>query len=146
MAFALTLLFPVGTGAQIINSKLKKENEDLKAEVDSLKRVIEDLRNDIILRDSIANEMMKIFEENEAKGSVGLDLDEYNPEVTDSLLNIWYLHRQVNEDIAADSFDMDSIRFNSDVSDEVMKERLEKMNSFITLPYNEKVRNYMVLY
>ena len=41
---------------------------------------------------------------------------------------------------------MDSVRFSSNVSDAVMKERLENMNSFITLPYNEKVRNFMILY
>ena len=144
---ALMTFLPVTGSAQVlIRGKLKKENDSLKVQIDSLKKAIEELRQDILLKDSIANEMLDIYEENEDKSAAGLNPQDYSPEVTDSLLNLWYLHRQVNEDNSAEGYDMDSIHFSSNVSDAVMMERLKNMNSFITLPYNETVRNYMVLY
>ncbi|MBQ6286815.1 MAG: LysM peptidoglycan-binding domain-containing protein [Bacteroidales bacterium] len=141
----LVAFLPTLADAQVIRNR-KKEVEDLKAKVDSLTKVIEDLKEEIILKDSLTNEMLDIYEENEEKGKSWLNPEDYSPEVTDSLLNIWYLHRQVNEDNTNEQYDMDSVHFTSNVSDEVLRARLESMNSFITLPYDEKVRNYMVLY
>ncbi len=147
LAAALLLLLPTGAEAQVLfKNRAKKENDSLKVQIDSLNKIIEELRQDILLKDSIANEMLDIYEENEDKGAAGLNPEDYSPEITDSLLNIWYLHRQVNEDNSNEMYDMDSVHFTSNVSDAVMKERLENMNSFITLPYDEKVRNFMVLY
>lgn len=71
--------------------------------------------------------------------------DDIRKEELDSLLTIWYHQLKVgqyDEDITID----DSLRFTSNVSDSVFVERLKKMNSFITLPYNETVKNYMILY
>ena len=147
LAAALLLLLPTGAEAQVLfKNRAKKENDSLKVQIDSLNKIIEELRQDILLKDSVANEMLDIYEENEDKGAAGLNPEDYSPEITDSLLNIWYLHRQVNEDNSNEMYDMDSVHFTSNVSDAVMKERLENMNSFITLPYDEKVRNFMVLY
>ena len=75
----------------------------------------------------------------------GIAPETYSQEVTDSLLSIWYLHRQAQNSLEGD-YDMDSVRFTSNVPDKVFLERLAKMNSFITLPYNETVRNYIILY
>ena len=44
------------------------------------------------------------------------------------------------------NYNMDNVHFTSDVSDEVMIQRLKNMNSFINLPYNETVKNWMILY
>ena len=83
--------------------------------------------------------------ENEDKSAAGLNPEDYNAEVSDSLLNIWYLHRKVSD--AADiEYDMDTVRFASNVPDSVYIERIKAMNSFIDLPYNSIVRNYIVLY
>ena len=140
------LTFPAVLSAQGTKQKLKKENQELKQEVDSLKKAMEKLRKEKLAKDSLANEMIGIYEENEDKSAAGLNPEDYNAEVTDSLLNIWYMHRQVSGNKEGEGYDMDSVRFSSNVSDAVMKERLENMNSFITLPYNEKVRNFMILY
>ncbi len=144
-------LLPIRIHAQtkkgsIFRNKYKEENKELKARIDSLLKTIDDLHKDIILKDSLAQEMLSIYEENEDKSAAGLNPEDYSPELTDSLLNIWYLHRQVNADNVNESYDMDSVHFTSNVSDEILQSRLESMNSFITLPYNETVRNYMVLY
>ena len=122
------------------------ENTELRSKIDSMNAVIEELKKDIILKDSLAKEMLSIYEENDDKSAAGLNPEDYSPELTDSLLNIWYLHRQVKNDRNGEGYNMDSVHFSSNVSDEVLKDRLEGMNSFITLPFNETVRNYMVLY
>ena len=142
----MLIILPPGMDAQVTKQKLKKENQELKQQVDSLKKAMEKLRKDNLEKDSINNEMRGIYEENEDKSAAGLNPEDYNAETTDSLLNIWYMHRQVSGNKEGEGYDMDSVRFSSNVSDAVMKERLENMNSFITLPYNEKVRNFMILY
>ncbi len=140
------LIAPASMHAQGTRQKLKKENQELRNEVDSLKKAMEKLRKEKLVKDSLAKEMIGIYEENEDKSAAGLNPEDYNAETTDSLLNIWYMHRQVSGNKEGEGYDMDSVRFSSNVSDAVMKERLENMNSFITLPYNEKVRNFMILY
>jgi membrane-bound lytic murein transglycosylase D len=143
---AAMLVAPASMHAQGTRQKLKKENQELRNEVDSLKKAMEKLRKEKLVKDSLAKEMIGIYEENEDKSAAGLNPEDYNAETTDSLLNIWYMHRQVSGNREGEGYDMDSVRFSSNVSDAVMKERLENMNSFITLPYNEKVRNFMILY
>lgn len=146
LAAAMLTFLPSGASAQVTKQKLKKENQELRNEVDSLKKAMEKLRKEKLAKDSLAKEMIGIYEENEEKSAAGLNPEDYNAETTDSLLNIWYMHRQVSDNREGEGYDMDSVRFSSNVSDAVMKERLENMNSFITLPYNEKVRNFMILY
>ena len=125
---------------------LRKENAALRAKVDSLLNILEAERREAFARDSLAQEMLGIYEENERKSGIWLNPDEFTPEVTDSLLNIWYVHRQVKEDSTGLEYDMDSVHFTSSVSDSVLQQRLERLNTLIALPYNEAVRNYMILY
>ena len=54
------------------------------------------------------------------------------------------MHKKTEENDIA--FDMDSVKFESNVPDEVYIERIKKMNSFITLPYNDIVKRYIILY
>ncbi|MGN0201413.1 MAG: LysM peptidoglycan-binding domain-containing protein [Candidatus Cryptobacteroides sp.] len=139
------LLFPAEAFAQS-RGRLKKDNAALQAKVDSLCSLLEAERKQAHERDSIAQEMLGIYEENERKSGIWLNSDEFTPEVTDSLLDIWYMHRQMTEDTSGLEYDMDSVHFTSSVSDSVLQRRLEKLNTLIALPYNETVRNYMVLY
>lgn len=126
-------------------TKIKEENKRLRQELDSLKQELERYKADLEYSDSIANEMIELYGESDGQSAVGISPEEYTAEISDSLLNIWYAHRMASEDQLED-FDMDSIRFQSNVPDEVYIERLKKMNSFITLPYNEIVKNYIILY
>ena len=75
----------------------------------------------------------------------GIGPEEYTTDVTDSLMDIWYTH-QMAINAQDDFYDMDSVRFASNVPDEVYIERLKKMNSFIQIPYNDIVRNYIIMY
>jgi len=123
---------------------VKEENARLTTTIDSLYREIARLQLKLSSRDSLAAEIAEILEENDAK--VAPEGVEYSPETTDSLLSIWYLHNQLQETEEEIPVFLDSVRLTSNVPDSVLLERLEKMNSFITLPYNETVRNYIVLY
>ncbi|MBR2162835.1 MAG: LysM peptidoglycan-binding domain-containing protein [Bacteroidales bacterium] len=129
----------------LFGSKLKKENTKLRTELDSLRNEIEKYRLEAEYTDSIAGEMMDLYEENEIKSAAGINPEDYTAEISDSLLNIWYVHKNTTND-GIEEYDMDSIRFESHVPDEVYMERIRKMNSFITLPYNDIVKNYIILY
>ncbi|MCQ2119271.1 MAG: LysM peptidoglycan-binding domain-containing protein [Bacteroidales bacterium] len=145
LALLLILAMPSVSNAQF-RGRLKKENAALKCTLDSLLNVLENGRKEFHERDSVTQEMLVLFTENENRRTNFLDPADFTPDVTDSLLDIWYLHGQVGDTNYVERIELDSVRFSSNVSDKVLMERLEKMNSFITLPYNETVRNYMVLY
>ncbi len=121
------------------------ENTRLKEELDSLRNELERYRMELAYTDSLTLEMMEVYEENEGRSAAGLNPEDYTPEVSDSLLNLWYVHSRVSADDISE-YDMDSVRFQSNVSDEVYIERIKQMNSFITLPYNDIVKNYIILY
>ncbi len=148
IALVLTLCFLQSAGGQELRtrSRLIKENAELRSRVDSLIRELEAYRLEKSVADSLAAEMLQMLEEMEEMDGVDEPVEEYSPEMTDSLLSLWYVHRQMEVNKELTEYDMDSVRFTSDVPDAVLIERLEKMNSFITLPFNETVKNYMVLY
>ena len=151
IAVALAAVFLAGPAAAAERTdergrtKIKEENKRLRQELDSLKMELERYKADLQYSDSIANEMIELYGDNEGQSAIGIGPEDYTAEVSDSLLNIWYAHRIASED-GIEEFDMDSIRFQSNVPDEVYIERLKKMNSFISLPYNEIVKNYIILY
>ena len=124
--------------------KLKDENKRLKMELDSLRAELYRYKADLRYSDSLATAMVELYGQDEGHDGVGLSPEDYTAEVLDSLLNIWYAHRMASDD--TEEFDMDSVRFESNVPDEVYIERLKKMNSFISLPYNDIVKNYIILY
>lgn len=119
---------------------LVKENERLSKQIDSLKAALASITDEMEGRDSLATEIMDMYEEGNR-----LRPEDYNAEVTDSLLSIWYLHNAVREDYTPE-YDLDSVRFSSNVPDSVYIRRIKEMNSYITLPYNDIVKNYIILY
>ena len=133
-------IFPAQSGPRS-KRQLQKENETLRRQLEALLQELDSLRNETAI-DSLH---MERIEEGEVV-SAGEPAEYYNAEVTDSLLNVWYLHRQANNNPEGSGYNLDSVRFSSDVPDSVFIERLRRMNSFITLPYNETVRNFMILY
>lgn len=126
-------------------TRLKDQNRRLQEMVDSLQMELERYKSELHYADSISTEIMALYEENEDKSAAGLNPEDYTAEVSDSLLNIWYTHK-VASDNETEVYDMDSVKFESDVPDEVYIGRIKKMNSFISLPYNDIVKNYIILY
>ena len=123
---------------------IKKENEVLRRELDSLKMELEKYRQELQRTDSITNELLSQYEDEQPleKDTVKI---EYTTETSDSLLSLWYVQRLVaEEDMGIEG--TDTLRFSSNVPDSVYIERIKMMNSFITLPYNDIVKSYIIRY
>ena len=133
-----------GPGNAVPNIKtrrqLMKENDDLRRRIDSLQVWIDAHREDIEEREVIREELSG---ENENKVSAAME--SYVEGNKDSLLAQWYMHRK-SQVRGREQYNMDSVRFTTDVPDSLLIQRLTQMNSFISLPYNETVKNYMILY
>ena len=120
--------------------QLQQENEQLRQRLEALEAEIATYRAEEAEREVIEEELSG---ENENKVSAGLE--DYTTLSTDTLLGQWYMHRQ-SRIPGREQYNMDSVRFTTDVPDSVLMNRLARMNSFISLPYNETVKNYMILY
>ena len=139
LALALALPLPAGPARSKNRRQLLKENEELQRRVDELEKEVAAFRQDQSEKELIEEELSG---ENENKISAGL---ENYTSSTDTLLGQWYMHRS-SRIPGREQYNMDSVRFTSDVPDSVLMRRLEQMNAFITLPFNETVKNYMILY
>ncbi len=117
--------------------ELARENARMREVLDSLLSELENTRAVIRYQDVQEVEGELATEE--------LAPEDYTVDVTDSLLSIWYLHKKLQAESSRE-YDMDSVHFHSNVTDKEYLRRLADMNSFITLPFNETVRNYMILY
>lgn len=109
------------------------ENRTLRTRLDSLQAIVDSL-SEIRLLDA---EVMNSIEEEKL---------DYTLEVTDSLIRLWYENSRISDFDVVHDYDMDSVHFTSDVPDSVLMRRLEDMHSFISLPFNSTVKNYMLLY
>ena len=122
-----------------------KDNKDLRPVVDSLNALVEQLRAELEQRTNEETELEEALAD-------ALEPEEdtlparYSPEQTDSLLSAWYTLKQSESFQSLSQYNMDSVHFTSNVPDSVFIERLRRMNSYITLPFNETVKNYMILY
>lgn len=131
--------------AQIFRKKTKSR-KDLLQENLKLKYALDSVIMELDAYKDTAYSDMGIADEKKPFSLIdGVSSETYSQELTDSLLDIWTLHQKSRECYTG-NYDMDSVHFTSNVPDKVILERLEKMNSFITLPYNETVRNYILLY
>ncbi len=124
--------------------KIEEENRRLQEKIVALLMELVRYSMEADVTDSLEIEMLEAYGESVERSRDSFDPIEYTTEVSDSLMNIWYAHQMAAYEV--DFEGMDSVKFESNVPDEVYIERLKKMNSFITLPYNETVRKYIVLY
>ncbi len=127
--------------------QLLRENELLQQRIRDLEEEILWLKNDAA-KDTLDSEAMAAYESSEGDDILAGDIapEDYTQEITDSLLSVWYLLRQNQRLHEGDNFNMDSVRYTTNLPDTVLIGRLQRMNSFITLPYNETVKNCMILY
>lgn len=136
----LILALPASSQSRKSRKDLQKENEELLKKIAALEEEVAIYKADAVDREFIEEELSG---ENENKVSAGLE--DYSSASTDTLLSQWYMHRQ-SRIPGREQFDMDSVVFTTDVPDSVLMRRLEEMNSFISLPFNETVKNFMILY
>lgn len=69
--------------------------------------------------------------------------DDVRLDLSDSLVHVYYVQQG---SVHSMSYDMEVEHFTSAVSDEEFVKRLNEMNSFIPLSYNDIVKNYCILY
>ncbi|MGM9738249.1 MAG: LysM peptidoglycan-binding domain-containing protein [Candidatus Cryptobacteroides sp.] len=141
LTFACVYEASAQTAARKTHPKSKKEllreNVRMRSVLDSLLQEIE------ALKDTAYEEVAEPAQSGyPALGKVSPE--DYRGNLTDSLLSIWYLQRKASE--LNVEYNMDSVKFTSDVPDKVFLQRLADLNSYITLPFNETVRNYIILY
>ena len=67
-------------------------------------------------------------------------------ESTDSLARLWHSAISFPFYDSVHAFDIEKADFSSNVPDSVMSRRLADINAFITLPFNDIVKRYMVMY
>ena len=140
LCFLAAIPLSAGPGSNKSRRQLIKENEELSQKVEALQAQLDAWKADAAEREVIEEELSG---ENENKISAGLE--DYTSASTDTLLGQWYMHRQ-SQLPGREQYNMDSVHFTTDVPDSVLMRRLADMNSFISLPYNETVKNYMILY
>ena len=119
-------------------NQIRQENEVLRNELDSLQMLVDSLRGRVY----VDEREIAVLEREEEQASF-----DYSPEAQDSLLQLWYKNTLAVMDFdTVNEYNMDAVHFSSNVSDAEMMHRLSAMNSFITLPYNDVVKNYIILY
>lgn len=141
---ALAVSFAASAQSQKIPFFLRKavesHNVEMRSRIDSLQSVIDSLR--IREVDSLARGQ----EGNDPEPKRELVSHNYSAAEADSLLALWYENNFSLNPEPDVEFDLDSLRFSSDVPDSVMMSRLQAMNVPFNIPFNENVKNYMILY
>ncbi|MBP5517137.1 MAG: LysM peptidoglycan-binding domain-containing protein [Bacteroidales bacterium] len=123
--------------------ELLRENQKLRRAIDSLQRILDD--SEIEVADTTTSG------DTINPGNIGFLNSELYENITpgenpDSLLSIYYLQRQMATANLPAVEDVENANYTSNIPDEVYIENLKKMNSFISLPYNSVVKNYIILY
>ena len=118
--------------------------KELQLEVDRLRYMVDSLM--LIVSDSTEEEEIQTDSLNPGElGSMNSEFFENpNPgENIDSLLAQWYSRRKT---LTSDMLEADSVIYPSSIPDSVYIRKIKKLNSYIPIPYNEIVRNHIILY
>ena len=152
LLLAAFLTVPAIANAQFLKKIFRKNGEpnrkELKAQIERLTKQRDSLQ--IIINDgAIALSDTTMIEDTLNVGELDYVTSQIfgnaepgsNP---DSLLSIWYRQKA----IPIDRFitETDSVEYFSNIPDSVYIEKIKDMNSFIPIPYNHVVRNYIILY
>lgn len=141
LAFAMAVP-SVATAQKLTKKQLLKERIELQRTIDSLKNIIEG--GALEMSDTTQFEEVETanggfnFTDNEqfADADPGC-----NP---DSLLSMWYIQKRLT--LNESERDLDSVVLTSNIPDDVYIERLNRLNSFIPLSYNNIVKNHIIYY
>lgn len=144
LLLTLTTLINTTTFAAQWDPLRKKQVKTLQFQLDSLQKAYDSLFVEYqLLVEPISNNEDEIEEEVNAIDS--LMSTEHTPERIDSLLNIWYIQKSLeNYEVDFESIERDTLT--SNIPDSVYIERLNKMSSFIPLTFNRIVKNSIIRY
>ena len=116
---------------------VRKDNRELKQDIERLRNELDSLRqsHDMVL---VSMDSLKAVSVVDTQLTADVDF-----ELSDSLLHVWYVSQG---QVFSMDYDMETERFSSNVSDEEFVSRLNNINSYIPLAYNDIVKNYCILY
>jgi len=151
---SIILILPLSANAQRRSREsLESENAQLRSRITGmqedivrLEQEVKSLKAQLRALENIPDEIVEYYAVEDPVVEAMTEAGTPSPENRDSLLSVWYLHNQMRSNPEADGLSLDEIHFTTSVSDSVLIDRLSRMNSFMKLPYNETVRNWMVLY
>lgn len=123
-----------------LRKAIESRSTQMKSRIDSLQSVIDSLR----VRETEA--LIAAQAASQAEQEPSFVRREYSAAEADSLLALWYENNFSLNPEPDVEFDLDSVRFSSDVPDSVMIARLEEMNAPFSIPFNDNVKNYMILF
>ena len=120
---------------------LRQANEALILELDSLYQIYSEMEYESLQEtDSINIGIMAM------DGIDHLQISDTASAVSrDSLLSLWYQQRDLNL-MEVEPSDIDTIEMVSDIPDSIYISRLQKLNPYISVPYNRIIRNHIVYY
>ena len=119
---------------------LLEANEHLMMELDSLYRELAnlDIYGSLTDTDSINTAIMNM-------SGFGFQASDTVLTSTDSLLSLWYQKRDMNL-MDVEPSDIDTLEMISNIPDSVYVDRLQRLNPYISIPYNKIIRNHIVYY
>lgn len=127
--------------------EIQKERDSLRTENDLLRNELDSLYR--AYQEAIEIMSMETSGDTINEGLFAVTgLDEYIADDTvsrDSLISLWYMKRDLNL-IDVEPSDIDTIEMTSDIPDSVYIAKLQKLNSFISVPYNKVIRNHIIYY
>lgn len=145
MAFILLAGTLTPAGAQTTK---KSKSSDIDAQIEELREYIQKLEDEIADlkengvpgQDNVTpSRTHQNWNQDQSTASFTLGSD-----AKDSI-SLWDAQREIAN--AKDPvYNMDSVKLQSSVSDDIYLERLKEMNNIFTLPYNDIVKNYIILY
>ena len=151
LAVALATVFIAGTTTQAAaesrkdeRKRLTQENTELQSRIDSLCKELDLFRMRLHQADSINKALTTPVECGQSQKIFQPEIEEYTAEVSDSLLHVWYSQKETEDYVQ--EINMDTVKLTSAIPDSIYIRRLKEMNPFFTLPYNEIVRSYLILY
>lgn len=142
---SLILVLLAGTISSNAAERRQKRlsRKELQLEVDRLRYMVDSLM--LIVSDSTEEDVQTDSLNPGELGSMDSEFFENpNPgENIDSLLAQWYSRRRT---LTSDMLEADSVIYTSSIPDSVYIRKIKKLNSYIPIPYNEIVRNHIILY
>jgi len=126
---------------------LQQENEVLRSRIDSLMNAIEQYRQKSESDDATIAKMHKENKDREEAKAKSLEkVFTLGPDAKDSI-SLWDAQKKIASiKDEPTPMGLDSVRLNSSVADDIYLQRILDMENIFTLPYNDIVRNYVVLY
>lgn len=148
MMAAIFVIIPAfSTFAQSTTRKEKKdyslqnENRLLRQQIDSLQKALDEALSN---HAAVSAKLEASHAEQRPQPGHGTPTFTLGDDAKDSI-SLWEAQALVAKEKQPE-FNLDSVKLASSVSDDIYHQRLKEMNNIFTLPYNDIVRNYMVLY